>query len=731
MDNRAIDNKQRNIYRELEHKRINDAFASVLQLMDQTGIINLKDEVEQLKISYSFMLQYLSRGILDPQREQVLQRIVDSLYLITDRIVMAAKADSALELFYARRRELESTPLNDIVNKWKAALHKHELLSSVPAQQQNRLAIAQILQECERQETAMFNKVWCSFPTTHDDAMLLNDIIVDNNTPVHVQCLILSALFLGLMTLYDNAKLAVICHTYASSSHAEVQVRALTYAILAMYAHSKRVATSATIKPHVEALADNSHLEHDISTIQFLLARSRNTDNITRRVRENLMPDIMNMSPDLMRKIKDKNSPIDLQDLEANPEWQEMLENSGFTKKMEEFNEMQLAGNDVFISTFSHLKSFPFFRTLSNWFLPFIPGHSALHSTLGDNAETLAGIVGDAPLCNSDKYSFCLSLGSIPESQRQMMLNQVQAQHGDLKELKNTQLPDNDKEREAIANRHLQDLYRFFKLFSRKREFVAVFDKDMDLTGLPLLQSHTCRRETMSIIAEFYFKNEFYEDAIKYFTLIMSSSDSVDPVIFQKTGFCHQNLGNTREALRCYKRYLLAHDNDPWTIKHMAACYRAMKRYDKAIECYQLVEQLQPDSVATTLSLGNCLLEADNVPEALKYYYKADFLNGAKHRAWRPIAWCSFLTGNSDRALSYYDKIINEDQATSQDYMNRGHVFLCAGQIADAINSYRESLSLEGNIDSFRKAFANDARHLNAQGISNDDIALVIDSLQA
>lgn len=727
MELKAIDRIQKSVYRDLEQMRINDAFADVAQLTSELCLPELKDEVDQVKMSYDFMLQYLSRGILDPQRDQVLQRIVDSLYSITDRATIAAKENVSSDVFYARRRELGNIQLSELVDTWKSTLHKHSLLKSIPAEQQNASAIQALLRENERNETNVFNKIWSTLPLTRDDAALVKNLLDDADLPLHAKCLFLSALFLGLMTFYDEAKTEIIAQTYTNSNIPELQIRALLYTVVSLYIYGKRAEASVAVSNAVNAMTDNPSFTQDMASIQFLLSRSRNTDNITRRVREDLMPGLMNMSPDLIRKIKDKNNPIDISDIEANPEWQDMLENSGVSKKMEEFNEMQQAGNDVFISAFSHLKSFPFFSTLSNWFLPYHTGHSVLNDTLG--AAALGDIIGEAPLCNSDKYSFCLSMGSIPESQRQMMINQVQSQYSELKELKSAEIPDTSKTRESIANMHLQDLYRFFKLFSRRREFIPIFEKDMDLTGIGLLEKYTCDISSVSIIAEFYLKNEFYDDALKYYNLILETSSAVDPIVFQKIGFLQQNLGNNREALKYYRKYLLAHDNDIWTLKHMAACYRSLKRPDKAMDCYKVIDELQPNSVATTLNIGNCLLEMGNTNDALQYYYKADFLNGAKHRAWRPIAWCSFITGNDERALNYYDKIINEDTPTAQDYLNRAHVLLCTKRITEAISNYKKSLEIEGNAHSFREAFFNDAKHLSQRGITNNDMALIIDVL--
>ena len=72
------------------------------------------------------------------------------------------------------------------------------------------------------------------------------------------------------------------------------------------------------------------------------------------------MPELQKLSPDLFNKIKGKTpGTIDINEIEENPQWQEWLDKSGITRKMEEFNEIQLEGGDVFISTFSKLKSYP------------------------------------------------------------------------------------------------------------------------------------------------------------------------------------------------------------------------------------------------------------------------------------------------------------------------------------------------------------------------------------
>jgi len=210
----------------------------------------------------------------------------------------------------------------------------------------------------------------------------------------------------------------------------------------------------------------------------------------------------------------------------------------------------------------------------------------------------------------------------------------------------------------------------------------------------------------------------------------MLENHDTDPHVYQKIGYAYQSQSKYREALKNYSRYELVDDSDVWNSKQMAQCYRALREHDRSIEYYNKALELQPESVQLCLSLGHCYLDKSDTENALKQYYKADFMTGAKHRAWRPIAWCSFITGKSEQSINYYEKIVNDDYPTSQDYLNYGHLLQSMGEIAKSIEMYRKSLELEGNnVDAFAQLYNADAKYLLAKGISAADYALVLDAV--
>ena len=62
--------------------------------------------------------------------------------------------------------------------------------------------------------------------------------------------------------------------------------------------------------------------------------------------------------------------------------------------------------------------------------------------------------------------------------------------------------------------------------------------------------------------------------------------------------------------------------------------------------------------------------------------------------------------------------------------MNAGHVAWCQRKIAEAIEFYKQSLNLQqNNLDIFMEQFNSDKSYLLANGIDEDEISLLVDSL--
>lgn len=713
----------------LENRQLHDALRQLLKLIQATAAIKYNDELEEIERSYLYMIQYMADGTTDPQRDEVYHKIIMSLYNITDKITNELLIPISPNVYYSniRYEKLQNTPLNISLQKYIDTIDKNSLYDLIDSNQQEESKINELKAECEFLENIIFKKIWISFPSSANDIAVMENALRNDTLPLYFRELIVSAIFLSLIENFDENKIMLLLNSY-EASETTIQLKALSALLIILHKYHNRIAFSKNLRSRIEILKDNKDFENDVKAIFLQFIRSRDTERITKKMREELLPGLMKISPEIYRKIKDNDGSMDIEGLEENPLWQDMLDQTGMTKKMEELNEMQMEGGDVFMGTFAHLKSYQFFNEISNWFIPYHANHSINSKAFGKEAG-LSDIISKAPfLCNSDKYSFALSLISVPEMQRKLMLSQFSSQNIDMSEMRSSELITNDKERENIANKYVQDLYRFFKLYGRKSDFYDPFATSLNLLQIPFMESIFTDIDTLRLIGEFYFKHGYYNDALEFFNNIIENSEPTAE-IYQKIGFCYQSIGNTDMALDYYLKSELLSATDTWTLRHIAACYRSKKATVKALEYYRRAETILPENLNIIMNIGHCLLELEKPIDAVKYYYKVDYLSSKGSKAWRPIAWCEFLSGNYAQSKIYYDKIM-QDNPSSQDYLNIGHLALVRGNIKEAIGFYKESIIKEQrNMQSFIASFNTDLKYLINAGVKNDDIPLILDKL--
>jgi tetratricopeptide (TPR) repeat protein len=416
---------------------------------------------------------------------------------------------------------------------------------------------------------------------------------------------------------------------------------------------------------------------------------------------------------------------------EENPEWQELLDESGISDKLKELSELQLEGADVYMSTFSLLKSFPFFSTFSNWFLPFDAQYSAISELFKtDDKSLLSAFVNNNVMCNSDKYSFCLSILQMPESQRGMLKQSFKMEAEQLDEMsKEEAILAPDVAAKNISKLYIQDLFRFFKLYPQHADFPDMFAFSLLMHRSYLFDILSDDKEFKRSIAEYYFSKNHYPQALELFEEMQHDTPPLAS-LYQKIGYSYQQTSQFDKALDAYTKADLIQPDDLWTIKKMALCYRLSGNFAKALEYYQHVEFLKPDQRSILMQIGHCYLELGKFKEALNVYFKMDAVEGEDVKVWRAISWCSFVSGNISQA-DYYVKKLLEDKPTTHDYLNAGHIAWCQRRLQDAVELYRRSLNLQqNNLDVFLEALNDDRPYLIANGVDKDEIPLMLDALQ-
>lgn len=700
----------------LDNKELKNAFNSLQNLIAGAKDYSFQDKLTELHETYKYMLKYSTEGVNDPMQKQIYHNLLISAYELTDDLRnKVLSRDSSLS-YYSKRRTIELSgiiPFNNL----------HVLLQQSYDINQGQFDEAQSL---------LFNKIWVSDSLKQDETISLKELISDISLPYITTCIIVSALTLALQASFDEEKLMLLFDA-ANQENEEIKVRAIIGILLTLYIYRKRIYLYPSIDERLAELAEHPGFAPLLQTIILKFILSRETEKITKKIQTEILPEMMKLSPQLNKKLNIQDLTIDSQGDEMNPEWQSKLENSGLEEKLKEFTELQMEGADVMHSSFIHLKSYSFFNEISNWFLPFTARHSAISGNKLFNDKDnliLESLTDSSFICNSDKYSIYFSMMSIPAEQRAMIANQFNGEAEELMKQKKEELNTRRQKSETIIGQYIQDLYRFYKIHPHHLDFEDIFTYPLDFHNLPVLKLYISDSESLTILAEYYLRKGYYEEARVLFTQL-SKRNLTDAVLFQKIGFCQEMDNNYQLSLETLLHADLLESNSKWTLRHIARIYRTISQPEQALTYYRRLEILEPDNLSVQINIGHCLLEVKNYNEALKCFFKVDYLDSKKsQKAWRPIAWCSFVTGKYDQARNYYQKIL-DNNPNEQDYLNAGHTEWVLNNMKETLRLYVLSVqSKDGNIHKFMEQFNQDIPELLAAGVEEEDIPLLLDQLR-
>ena len=705
----------------VKQNSIYEAIRKLKVLVRSHKIQELVSQLDNLESSYCSMLDFISQGYNDPNRNAFVNNICSDILVINDLTVSKILEPGYSNQFYIKRRYIsENYPtLNSITDELSLKFNNLEIIEMLPENERDNNVVIDLCKKRDQLVDDLFNYIWTSPKLSVEEASVLKKMLA-SNMPDYVTKQIISSLYLSSLSVFDTEKLYLLIESY-NLSNRELSIRALIAVYALSYVYNYRISLSDKLSRQIELMRMNEHYDSDLKIIMLQHIKSLNTERINKKMNEELIPELMKISPDIYKQLKNKKFSIE-EGLDANPEWSKFMENSDVTSKLQELNELQIEGGDVFMSTFSHMKSYGFFSKIGNWFLPFHADNTEIYDD--SKKKILESINNSYYLCDSDKYSFALTIQMMPKAESEMMLSQINEQNIGIKELKTSELNTNNVGVEKEVRSTIQDLYRFFKLNNKSLNYPDLFDF-IPFIGKSALVKWSAVAE--QLIFDFLMKNKFYPEAIQILNARIARGE-FDAKDYEKLGFCYQNIKDYNSALENYKKAEFLETENMWLIKHLAQCYKNTGDLETAESYYLKVLNSNPDNISLLNVVGNISLEQNKLDESLKYYYKADYLSNGNSKFWRPIAWVEFMTSNYEKAMNYYNKLLAEETPSGTDYLNIGHLYWATGNISEAIKYYSKSyVEYRHDYATFKTDFRNDLSILKDKGVDTSLFNLILD----
>ena len=713
----------------LRNGHIYEAIDALGRSATNLGDRALRSRVDTLRESYGYLTDYALRGAADPSREAVYDDILASVRDIAACISRRKKTADKPTLYFNTVRsnalnpdESISTAVSDYLRT--LADKSNALLAGMTdATGSDGVNLSTRLDMCERK---LFNHVWTSHPLTREEADTLAGFITNPGVPSGARQMVVAAVMMGELEWHDDRRIELMAKAYLADDE-QVSVKALCGLLITLWSHRNRPMRKS-VAHSIAAAADSPRWERDLHMAFLQLIRARDTERVNKKITDELIPGLMKLKPDLEKRLRDSHSPIDPESFEDNPEWQEMMDKSDLSDKIKELSELQEEGSDVLMGTFGSLKTFPFFNDIHHWFIPFDAEHPALKQPDGGEWQSFVDVIASSTfLCDNDKYSLALAFSMMPAQNRDVITAQFRMQNRGFDQMKAASLVTEATDREAIANKWMQSLYRFYKLFRRKGDFDDIFLNPVKPLDIPLLAPYFKDADTLSLAAEFYFKRGYWAEAYELFDRLTSISPASTQLL-QKMGHCKQRLGEIDKAIEHYEHSQLLGDDSVWTHKRLGACYRMAGQPNKALPHLEAVATAKPSDMNAALALGHCLVEMERYAEALKHYFKVEFNSPDNRKVIQPLAWALMLNGDYAKARGYYGRLLHENP-TATNYLNAAHLDLLEGNLQEAADRYQLSIqAMEFDTDGFLAAFEADRPMLIKRGADPLLTAIVLDT---
>lgn len=717
------------IYGLLESNRINSALRRLRKEVDtlaphESALTEIRRGLDRTADTYRYMRDFMLKGMEDRGRDRLHSQLKEDVMEQAVNIAFLQDMETSSREFYSTFRlgRISPTTLSELVEEYRKCVFRIEKAG------ETEVDTSHFIRKKEELLDRIFRFVWVGAPWDAVTTVTIRQVMADAYLDSTMRSQVLSAMMLSLLEFYDREKISILLDTYAGETDETMSARLLMVIVPVLSRWRPLVERSTSLMEKLREIADSIMTYTRLRDIVMTMVRTRDTDRVSSEIKETFDIAMKNVSPDLIEKMREEGLNIEAGELGGNPEWDRLMKENNLEQRFMDINEMQMQGMDVMMESFGKLKTFPFFRELAHWFLPFSPNRSEIREIfVGVDAKGLSDAADMMGICGSDRFSFAFGFASMPEERRRMILGNLGMVNDMMKEQFGAELP---KRRESVfaaaALAYARDLYRFFKLYPRKQQFFDMFANPVDFLSLPVIGKLLEEEEILNLIGNFYFEYGYYDLALPMLERAVKGGVS-DMQIYEKLGYCNQMTGNFVEALANYGRAdLFSSDEAPastWLLRKLAFCHKVMHNYHQAADHYRRLLERNPEDTNAEMHLGTMLLLDGSLEEAMTILSKVHYLEPDNRQCARAYIKGLIMRGdNPEGAYAAASNLVLTDPS-EEDFRLAGHASLLSGRLREAANFYSATAEKRGEAD-IRKIIRDEINFLAPERF--DSIALDI-----
>ena len=640
-----------------------------------------RDRLYAIRSDFLLMTDYWKRGYKDQQATSLYENLLRRMYALYVQVRLGRGGliglsrqpsddlKEQLEGFVSDVAMLELEPPHTRKEKEKAVHLKHHNLLK------------------DWFDYLLQSPLWSTEQTETMEQLLLTPTI-----DIRDQQLLVSGITLGVVNCFDPMKLKVLLNVYRQSGDEGVRQRALVGWVLALGDQILPVLYQEELQ-EVEKLLEDEVVCQELVELEQQIYLCMNAEKDNQTLQQEIIPELLNNSNFRVTR-------NGIEEIEDDP-MEDILHPDAEERRMEKVEEsyrkmqdMQKQGSDIYFGGFSQMKRFPFFHDAINWFVPFYmehPGISEVTDRLASN-RFLKLMMNSGPFCNSDKYSFLLAFSQVIERMPKNVIEMLEKGEATIEDVMSKELVTPA----FIRRSYLQDLYRFYRLYSNRGQFRNPFLMRFSLFFANAVFSRTHLAPYFGEIVSSLMKLKRIDEA----RAVLNNTDASqwDLRFYLICGYIAQNYGGTfvcGETSDCFLKALELDAKNERALYGIAKQRFLEEDYQGALGYYEQLLALQPEKRSYLLNHAVCLTKLLRYQDALKELYQLNFERPEDNRVNKVLAWTLTCDGKYEQATKIYQQLLNGD-VQMEDLLNYGYCLWFSGNISDAVDCFHRYLKETG-----------------------------------
>lgn len=708
------------VFRALFNGRLHEAITLIKPIYDGHPSLIGYDELMRIEQDHTTMCDYMLRGYADPQREQLYNRLLHDLYRLTANLMISWRCKNVAVYASAFRSDDKLNRSHDFLKTVLERYVSDQGMLSLQKEEERLEASQKLYGRHQAFMERLFNALFISLQWTEADEKFYSELLTSPLIDREDSQLILSALMLAVMNVYDERKWATMAYVYQHTTDEAIRQRALVGWALTMDSHVAFFVKQTSIFKELTANKDTLSELLELQK-QVFFCMNAEKDNTT--IRKDIMPDMMKGSQLRMGQFGIiEHTDDELSDIinpTANEEAMEKVEQS-----VERMRKMEQRGADIYFGGFAQMKRFPFFYSISNWFAPYNSSHPEIATAqkkVGDS-QIINMIVSQGTMCDSDKYSLVLAMGQVFDK---LPANLREAMHGENAWGAFPPSTCSTSSPAFIRRMYLQNLYRFFRIWPSRSQITSCFSdepKDMAFFFCAPLFAEYADTSIKVSLGEFLLRHGMFERLERLLQTINHKDGNERTKILQGHMLMHK--GKYAQALDVLKTLLGTEYETTPLLRSLAKAAMAAEDYFLAYECYAKLVELSPDTPRMILNRSLAAQRIGQGDDAIKDVYELYYHHPDNQMVQRVLAWLLLNSDIPSKAKPIYAKILSENP-TPEDYINTGYCHWILGDVKEAYQCFCHY----SDVRQIEKEFRKDKELLARHGISTTDSILMADTL--